>query len=247
MLDAFFLHHRDTPNVGDLECSPGSYFDFGTHEFGAFGTKPPATKRLIMGGGQTWKACVRTAQKRAAKAEQIIVWGVGIQPASVRSPEFAEMKERCDIVTTRCAGLEEMGARYMPCASAMSEHFDTAPEPSHDVVMFAHSRYSDEIKRLEGVPEISNHDVSLKDAIHHIASGETVVTSSYHGTYWALLLGRRVICVPFSRKFNFFPQPPSMGTPDDWPDLIGKANRYDDALDAARRLNRGFFEEVMNL
>ncbi|PIE14134.1 MAG: hypothetical protein CSA70_03005 [Rhodobacterales bacterium] len=247
MLDAFFLHHRDTTNIGDLACSPRDYFDFGVTEAAAFGAKIPDVPLTVLGGGQTWKACVRTVERRASRAHDIVLWGVGIASTAAKSDAFRMMQERCALIGTRCAGLEHLGARYVPCVSAMSEHFDTAPAPSHEVVMFAHAGYSDHIRRLPGVPEISNVDVSLKEAIHHIASGETVVTSSYHGTYWALLLGRRVICVPFSQKFHFFPDPPTMADPDNWPDFIGKANIAEGALDKARALNRAFYEDVINL
>ncbi len=247
MLDAFCLHHRDTPNVGDLASTPHDYFDFGNSKLAAFGSKIPPTKRLIMGGGLTWNACVRNALNKAQNAKHTVIWGVGISRAGVKSDEFKEMQKACSLISSRCYGQERRGARYVPCASAMSEHFDTAPAPTREVVMFSHSGYSDTIRRVEGVPEISNINVSLKDAIHFIASGETVVTSSYHGTFWALLLGRRVICVPFSRKFRFFKEPPSMATPDDWPEYIGKANRVSGGLDEARSLNRAFYDDVMNL
>ena len=247
MLDAYLLHHRDTTNVGDLACSPADYFDFGKSDVAAFGGPVPATRRLIMGGGQIWKSCIRTQRRHASRAKHSILWGVGIGPQALRSPEYAEMRESCSLIGTRCAGFENLGARYVPCASAMSEHFDTAPAPSHDVVMFAHGRYSDDIPRLAGTPELSNLDVSLKDAVHFLASGETVLTNSYHGTYWALLLGRRVICVPFSQKVRFFPDPPTLAKPHNWQKHIGKAQRAEGALEKARALNRRFYEDVMNL
>lgn len=247
MLDAFFLHHRNTPNVGDLACCPADYFDFGRSEVAGFGAQAPETRRLIMGGGQTWKGCLRSLRDRAGRAEHKVIWGVGIARSTVKSPDFAQARAACALIGTRCAGLESLGARYVPCVSAMSEHFDTAPAPSHEVVMFAHARYSDHITRQPGMPEVSNHDISLKDAIHFIASGETVLTSSYHGTYWALLLGRRVICVPFNNKFRFFPQPPTMAGPEDWMQHVGKANRAEGALEEARALNTAFHEDVMNL
>ncbi|MCV2893787.1 polysaccharide pyruvyl transferase family protein [Lentibacter sp. XHP0401] len=247
MLDAFLLHHRNTDNVGDLSCSPHDYFDFGKAAVADFGSPVPPTHRLIMGGGQIWKSCVRTQRRGGHRAKHSVIWGVGIGPQAVRSPEYTEMRESCALIGTRCAGLESLGARYVPCASAMSAHFESAPAPSHELVMFAHAKYSDDIPRLAGTPEMNNTNVSLKDAIHFIASGETVLTNSYHGTYWALLLGRRVICIPFSQKMRFFPDPPTLAKPHNWQKHIGKAQRAEGALEKARALSRAFYDDVMNL
>ena len=41
----------------------------------------------------------------------------------------------------------------------------------------------------------------MNEKIAFIGSCETIVTNSYHGIYWALLLGKKVISVPFASKF----------------------------------------------
>lgn len=245
MLDAVFQHHRKTDNVGDLHCSPVEYFGFGRAKVQPFGPRVPECRLAIFGGGQTWHACAKGVVYRSKKARHRVIWGVGIAPTAAKSLMFDVVKANCALLSTRCFGVRQ--ARYVPCVTAMSPLFDDAPEPSEAVVMFSHAVKSEGLRRLPGVPDMTNHNVTMKDAIRHIARGETVVTNSFHGTYWALLLGRRVICVPFNNKFLFFPDPPTVAGPEDWPDMIGKAQRYDGLLEQARALNRGFFDDVMNL
>jgi len=87
----------------------------------------------------------------------------------------------------------------------------------------------------------------MADAIAFLASGATVVTNSYHGTYWAMCLGRRVLCAPFNQKFQFFRENPVMAAPDSWPEQVRNAERRIGVLEEAQFLNRQFFEKVRNL
>jgi len=47
--------------------------------------------------------------------------------------------------------------------------------------------------------------MNLDEVIAYIASGATVVTSSYHSMYWGFLLGRNFVSVPFGSKFFGLP------------------------------------------
>ena len=47
--------------------------------------------------------------------------------------------------------------------------------------------------------------------LEFLGSSEVVVTSAYHGLYWATLLGRKVVVANmFSSKFAAFPYPPAL-------------------------------------
>jgi hypothetical protein len=121
--------------------------------------------------------------------------------------------------------------------------FDAAPEPEHAAVLFYHSKKSADLARVDGMPLMSNHGCTLEEAIRFIGSGRTVISNSYHGVYWALCLGRRVICVPFSDKFLGFKENPVIAGPQDWPAMIGKAEARDGVLDVARARNRAFYDK----
>ena len=77
--------------------------------------------------------------------------------------------------------------------------------------------------------------------------GQTVITNSFHGTYWAMCLGRKVLCVPFSGKFSGFEANPIMADPAGWPDHLATAERREGTLDRAREVNQAFYARVMDL
>jgi len=45
---------------------------------------------------------------------------------------------------------------------------------------------------------------NLKEILTVIKRHKTVITNSYHGAYWATLLGKKVIVKPWGTKFNYF-------------------------------------------
>ena len=51
---------------------------------------------------------------------------------------------------------------------------------------------------------MTNDPVTIKEAIDFINNCDTIITNSYHGMYWSYLLGKEVICIPFSSgHYNF--------------------------------------------
>lgn len=245
MLDAAFVHRRQTRNIGDLACSPGNYFDLGRQAMFDFADPLPDCRLAVLGGGQVFGDCVRSAIYQSHAAGSRVVWGVGISPKDAASIEFDILQGSCALISSRNWGIE--GCDYVPCASAMSPLFDAPPPPEHEVVLFRHARKSQHLVRVAGIPERSNHGGTMAEAVAFLASGETIVTNSYHGTYWGLCLGRRVLCLPFNRKFGFFRDNPAMAAPEDWPDRLALAERRDGVLEEARALNRNFYDKVRNL
>ena len=81
-----------------------------------------------------------------------------------------------------------------------------------------------------------------------LATAETVVSSSYHGVYWAMLLGKKVIALPFNAKFYGFRYDMPMETVKDL-DLhkIKSAPKFDGFLEECRELNREFAGDVGEL
>lgn len=245
MLDAVFQSIRSTANVGDLACSPATYFDFGTSQVFDFGSPLPKAKRAIFGGGQVFDNCANAVIYDAAQAKHKINWGIGLSRKAMSGFQFDIVHANCSLFSTR--NWEFSPLDYVPCVSCMAPELDRTIEPLHDVVMFTHATKSAEVQVPDGVPALSNHECTFAQAIAHIASGETVVTNSYHGTYWAMLLGRRVLCIPFQEKFNHFRHSPAMSTPRDWAQDLKTAQAFDGYLDHARGCNTSFYDRVMNL
>ncbi len=245
MLDSVLMHRRSDANIGDLACSPGHYFDFGTQNMMGFGRDAPACTRAILGGGQVFDDCVDATIYHTSQALHRIVWGVGISPKNVAHYRFDILEGSCALIGSRNWNVNRCD--YVPCPSAMSPLFDGAPEPARDVVMFLHAKKSQAVHCPEGIPKLFNLGGSMAEAIAFIASGETVVTNSFHGTYWAMCLGRKVVCLPFSDKFRQFRENPVFAGPQDWTRVVKSAERRPDTLADARSRNTAFYEKVMNL
>jgi hypothetical protein len=245
MYDTIFQHRRTKANVGDLACSPGHYFDFGRSDFLDLSEDAPTCRRAIMGGGQIFDECVAAAIYRTARARHKVVWGVGISPKNVNHFSFDILEGSCALIASR--NWDVPRCDYVPCATAMSPLFDAPPAPTRDAVLFSHASQSAGLARLAGMPEMTNGGSDMAEAIAFIASGETVVTNSFHGTFWALCLGRKVLCVPFSPKFRQFRENPVFAGPQDWPGQLKKAEAREGVLDDARVRNRAFYDKVMSL
>lgn len=135
---------------------------------------------------------------------------------------------------------------YVPCPSCMSGLFDRQYTIRHEAVLFANA--SDNIRlrypfAVIGLPRFDN-TASLERILDFLGSAETVVTNSFHGAYWATLLGRRVVCVPYSSKFHHMKFPPAMSRDGaDWRTL--ETRTYPEALEDCRAVNRAFYNRVM--
>jgi len=143
----------------------------------------------------------------------------------------------------------EAGYRWVPCASCMHPAFDREYQIKNEFVWFEHKKRLVDSKSLDlkPAPRMLNTGQNIEQIVEFLGSGETVVTNSYHGVYWATLLGRKVVCIPWGNKFDMFRHPPTMATEKDWVDKISKAKEYPDALEECRNANKEFHIEVIKL
>jgi hypothetical protein len=196
------VYRIDKANVGDLHCSPVRYFS----QLQSVATQcileeiSCVPQMLILGGG----GLLYFSNRMRALCELpavTVVWGVGANCHGVEHVSHPRFLEDCRLV-----GVRDYGFRYrwVPCVSCLSAVFEDLPVPSHDVVAFEHAGVP---LRLP-LPTLRNNCTDLQQVATFLASGDTVVTNSYHGAYWATLLGRRVVVIPFSSKFYGFKHAP---------------------------------------
>lgn len=221
-MTALSLSLRDRPNIGDHVSSPHWYFPIpGVHR-DIEGDDLPAADVTIYGGGAI-AGRAKNHQTRGVK----IAWGVGTtQRGKFNRPRLHDTRGFA-LYGSRDVGTGE----WVPCASCMSRHFDTIKDPIVPIVEYGHAI-------LSPMGAMNNDHMSISDVIDHLSSGETVVTSSYHGMYWALLMGRRVIAKPFGTKFFGLPWAATW----DCRDLVFEADAS--RLDEARSANLAFWEKV---
>ncbi|MBT8409503.1 MAG: hypothetical protein KJN93_07750 [Alphaproteobacteria bacterium] len=202
-----------------------------------------------------WGVGADTALDKAA------VFGAGTEAAA---PEayFSSF----DAVGTRIwrdAGYRE-GDIYdwVPCASCMSELFlklrDT--RPTRKLGIYEHLRVPLASRVLEGqsplaqipglgplfsrAPVASNRGADLAEKLEFMARHEVIATNSYHGVYWATLLGRKVLCYPFKDGLFTFRHAPSYPGEEGLEAAMDRARAYPEALDDCRAANIAFYHKM---
>lgn len=230
-------HFAGSLNVGDAVCSPVDYFDFGGAVERVRPKEPiPPCDAVIFGGGAIGNNIGKIAARAPARVK--IAWGLG-ETRHGREAAFPA-PSGFDIYGSRDDG--QPGAEWVPCVSCMSPLFDERYAIRHEAVLYFNAR---RLKpAVDGLPE-NHNEVGFADAVVHLASGSVVVTNSYHGAYWATLLGRRVVVVDaYSSKFRQFRHRPAYADAAGW--QTAHADRYPEALAEARAVNAGFFRRVMD-
>lgn len=252
------LHYARTRNIGDLVCSPLDYFRFPNlcHKWHIYDAWPMLKGvRVVLGGGGIggdYHTDVLIRRVLSRHPGPCALWGAGTN-RGLTLERFAESVSKLSIVGIR-DWEPECKVQWVPCASCMDTAFDERYDVSNEVVVYEHALCPVE---ADGIPRMDNYirgKTKLKDrfreCIRFLASGETVVTSSYHGAYWATLLGKKVVCVPPGNehgiRFKYLRHKPVLTQRGmDWREAHKKAARYEGALPECRRANEQFYGRVM--
>lgn len=186
---------------------------------------------IVGGGGLLFKSFAGSfdalQQLRPLFSGKWIAWGVGQQtyanPSKMTQGDvLQQLKTSKDhfnygryLKGFDLVGIRDIGFNYpwLPCASCMDPAFDQPVEVKHDVVVFSHRKFQIKLGRL---PSMSHDTQDLTEVINFLGSGKTVITSSYHGAYWATLLGKQVIAFPFSTKFLTLSHSPQLYPVQSW-------------------------------
>jgi hypothetical protein len=234
--------HCTADNVGDQMCGPAQFLWPQSYQSAPLNQMNiQGLEVAIVGGGQIFSqlgTTVNSIRERNPDA-RVIAWGVGLPPRGTRDREVTEVVKAFTAFGTRNYDRRDE-LLFVPCASCLSPLFDQVNSPQHELVVYLHRRKRGPIDVPKGVPVLNNSMQSPKKAIDFIASGDVVVTSSYHGVYWAQLLGRRVVCIPYNSKFRTFQHPPTLAEPDQWLDSLASSRRTEPLLHEYRNLNYMF-------
>jgi hypothetical protein len=144
---------------------------------------------------------------------------------------------------------ERSGYEYVPCASCMNPLFF----PYRDVVykkivgVYFHKRAPIDFRGsgLDDADHMDNSGKNIEEKLDFISRYEYIVTNTYHGVYWATLLSRKVICIPFKSGLYSFKDSPSYSmTPLISDHVISQARTYPNSLEEARKINVEFYKRV---
>lgn len=234
-------------------------------------TLPNRPLTYIVGGGGLGNASFaeHLAQlTRSDRAYRLVAWGIGADGAVDRQG-LIQRPANFDHLLDYFADFDEVGTRiflpdgygardnyhWVPCASCMSPLFrDLANvQPTQRVGFFSHKRVplTASGQRASGMEKVlsafrkgvhfDNRGSNLEQKLGALAQCEFVVTNSYHGVYWATLLGRKVICQPFKDGLYTYRHPPAYLLDGGLEAAMEQAQTYPQALDECRLANIAFY------
>jgi len=244
------IHAIDRSNIGDIASSPFNYFETTTPvypmnfwDLDAGSTPPEKTFPVILGGGGLYYSPTAIERLVINHSGPVIAWGIG-RNGKLDDDHLGYLgSERFALFGVRDW---DVGHYWVPCVSCASPLFDLhqGDRPAHSVVVYEHK---DVPIDLEGLPRMRNNVRDMEEVIRFLASGETVITNSYHGVYWAQLLGRKVLAMPISNRFTAFRFQPILTTKEGWRSDLKRATGHAGALDACRARTLEFAERVEDL
>jgi hypothetical protein len=234
------VYRVDYSNIGDAVCAPWKWFSLTPSkivDITPIQQRPEGT--IIVGGGGL--LYYREQIKRVVgDGKGVIVWGLGMNSEKRQADLLPQWLSSCDLV-----GVRDWvpGWRWVPCPSCMSPLFDEKWKIEHDIVVYEHKH-----RRISiDLPKMSNDIRSMREAISFLGSGDTVITNSYHGAYWASLLGRKaVLWMPWSSKFSYtkykYPICEEVS-----PSALKSAFQIPGFLEESREANKAFYRDVLTV
>lgn len=262
------LHRLTTENVGDLKSAPKIYWPFLSSGksidfvdwYKSNKDKPieeddliDATGIVVGGGGllanEFFEKSLMRVFELAEVGVPVVLWGLGHN--EWRLEDWRRLKFTLEVPQHKnvMIGVRDYGHQYswVPCASCMSRTLENPPEPKHEIVTYLHSAskksFYHHVEPILQFPTSENNS-NFDEAIAFLASGETILTDSYHGAYWGTLLGRKVVAFPSSSKFYDLRHAVPLGEPRDWKRLMALARSYPDALKECRAASMTFAKKA---
>jgi hypothetical protein len=244
------IHRLDPSNIGDFYSNPSNYFSLGDIRTDIRQYTPTRIhSNIVVGGGGLLNKSFYPELRTLTTRRSLIYWGVGennLTDVKERYHPFAPVHVPSDIrESAKLIGLRDYasGFPWAPCPSCMHPLMDMRPIKTSEIGFFMHKRV---ILNSEKYPVMSNENMNLFKVLNFLGSCETVVTNSYHGVYWATLLGCKVVCVPFGSKFYHFRHPPAFARPDEWKNSVSIARSYPESLQECRTATMEFQILCMN-
>jgi len=208
----YSVRRLDETNVGDLYCDPLRYFSFGDRDVveididdkDCFREIPLGATVVVGGGGlldarRKWNRNLR----RLFSRNRVIIWGAGSNTHYDR-----KIGRPLDLTKATFVGVRDYNSpfKHVPCASCMLPDLDREIGLQREVCVYEHKNVPIDHPALAGVDRMDNGTDDIAGVLRFLNSSAAVVTNTYHGAYWSLLLGKRVVLYEkFSSRFDGFP------------------------------------------
>lgn len=198
-----------------------------------------APQAIIVGGGGLLYFKKSMDYLCNNKKRPLIGWGFGCNDHNSKNISFPPLKE-FDLLGVRDYTNQ---FQWTPCASCMRPEFDHPQEQQRDIVIYEHQDRPIPIKGFEKI----NNTTPFETVMKFLSSAEIVLTNTYHGAYWSILLAKKVVAFPFSNRFHGFKHTIPLCEPQDWERAILDSQAYPEALKECRQANQEFYGSVMSL
>ena len=173
------------------------------------------------------------------------MWGAGHNKTNGIIKTYNVSPSKFGFFGTRDFGLNN---DWVPCVSCLHPIFDSKYKIEHEIGVVFHKINKDKPKVLDKFKEYPStmNSVSLEEIVTFIGSCETIITDSYHGMYWSLLLGKKVMRFSESSKFLDFKYPVIKTTPDDFKRHLKLLNPFSGIKEEARSINIEFAQKAFD-
>lgn len=256
-----YVHRIDNTNVGDIFCAPYRYIRvFPGASYDIFDTSWDAQKEkiIIVGGGGLGRRYFSKALKRLSYSDRpykLVAWGVGADTVINKDGAPLDPSRDYDLYSSFFDNFDEVGTRswsldqrhkWVPCVSAMHELFDKyrdkTPTRTIGYYQHKHSRFKGHGNGLL----MTNNGCDIESKLRFIADHEYIVSNTYHGVYWATLLNRKVLCLPFkSGLFSFKHKPIYISTLIPSEEELQQAVSYPSSLEECREANINYKNSLL--
>jgi hypothetical protein len=175
------------------------------------------------------------------------IWGAGHNgPLDKRSSAVVEYPDW--LMSFDQVGLRDWNQNqpWVPCASCMHPALTQKYAIKNDVIFFEHKKQLIKNFGNDSIPRFINSGSNISHTIELLGSANIILTNSYHGAYWGMLLGKRVVVVEaWSSKFlNMKHMPHMLKRDTDWKDIIDTVSVDTAALDQCRDATKLFWDKI---
>lgn len=244
-----FAHYNNVNNIGDRVCCPKYYFpEWLKHPFNFlyYENNPIVLSEgiIVIGGGGVMVSESQWFYDFLSQLHRpCVVWGAGTN--GMESDPFW-MPMQMDQFTM--VGIRDFncGWPYVPCPSCLHPAFNLKGQPRHEFIIYDSVTMPIEI---DAPIRLNTSHPWMEDIVNAMLSTRTVITNSYHGAYWAMLLNRRVLLMPNdTNRFKFLKHQPPRCDMSNWKEQVaGDPTAPADFLDECRSLNLDFAAKVREL
>ena len=203
-----FANIVDVKNLGDMHCNPGRIAVV-REELAKVGWEaipcdfravPTSCHAIVFGGGGMLHPGVDVHMAEMAKRFPCATWGIGINYHNEHGPERRKWKETLDAMsgpaTIRDPGY---GRETTPCPSCLDPRIEVALQQSMQTppgwkarpLVIYHKEHPINVPVTAPPPRMATNDcsTSFEEMLKLIGNSRAVYTNTFHGAYWALLLG----------------------------------------------------------